>query len=109
MTASRLLFTILYTLIVSRWNTKDKFNLQDQKRIGVKVNERKRKYEEDKKNPAINKAVCNARQRKWVHPFTQRGYIQPTVTGVFKDLTDELCDSKYFKSATKFVSCCLEK
>ena len=109
MTASRLLFTILYTLIVSRWNTKNKFNLQDQKRIGVKVNERKRKYEEDKKNPAINKAVCNARQRKWVHPFTQRGYIQPTVTGVFKDLTDELRDSKYFKSATKFVSHCLEK
>ena len=58
---------------------KKKFNLQDQKSIGVKVQERKRKYEQDKKNTAVNKAVWNAKQRKWVYPFTQRGYIQPTV------------------------------
>ena len=36
---------------------KKKINLQDQKSIGVKVQRRKRKYEEDKKNPANNKAV----------------------------------------------------
>ena len=42
--------------------------------------------------------------------FTQkRGYIQPTVRTVFKDLTREPSDSKDFKSATKFISCCLEK
>ena len=86
-----------------------KFNLQDQKSIGVKVQERKRKYEEDKKNPAISKTVWNAKPRKWVHTFTQRGYIQPTVREVFKYLTDEASDSKDFKSATKFISRCLEK
>ena len=42
-------------------------------------------------------------KRKWVHPFTQRGYIQPIVREV-KDLTDKPSDSKDFKSATKFVS-----
>ena len=83
--------------------------MQDQKSISVKVQEKKRKYEEDKKNPAINKAAWNAKRRKWVHPFTQRGYIQPTVIEVFKDLTDEPSDSKDFKSATKFISRCLEK
>ena len=46
-------------------------------------------------------------QRKWVHPFTRRGYIQPIVREV-KDLTDKPSDSKDFKSATKFVSYCLE-
>ena len=86
-----------------------KFNLKDQKSIGVKVQERKRKYEEDKKNPAINKAVWDVKRRKWVHPFTQRGHIQPTVREVFKDLTDEPSDSKDSKGATKFVSRCLEK
>ena len=83
--------------------------MQGYKSIGFKVQERKRKYEEDKKNPAINKAVWNAKKRKWVHPFTQRGYIHPTVRKVFKDLTDEPSDSKDFKSPKKFVSCCLEK
>ena len=86
-----------------------KFNLQDQKSIGVKVQEKKRKYEKDQKNPAINKAVWNAKRRKWVHPFTQRGYIQPTVREVFEDLTDEPSNSKDFKTAIKFVNCCLEK
>ena len=72
---------------------KKKFNLQDQKSIGVKVQEKKRKYEEDKKNPAIKKAVWNAKWIKWVYPFTQRGYIQPRVRKVFKDSTDEPSDS----------------
>ena len=62
-----------------------RFNLQDQKSIGVKIQERKRKYEEDKKNPTINKAVGNTKRRKWVHPLTQGGYIHPTVREVFKD------------------------
>ena len=77
--------------------------------IGAKVQERKRNYEEDKKNAAINKAVWNVKRRKWVHHFTQRSYIQPTVREVSKDLTDEPTDSKDFKSVTKFVSHCLEK
>ena len=47
--------------------------------------------------------------KKRVDPFTQRGYIQPIVREVFKDLTDEPSDSKDFKSAAKFVSWCLEK
>ena len=62
-----------------------KFKLQNQKSIGVKIQERKRKYEEDKKHPAINKAVWNTKRRKWVHPLTQRDYIQSTVREVFKD------------------------
>ena len=40
-------------------HTHTKFNLQDQKCIGVKVQERKRKYEEDKKNPDVIKAMWN--------------------------------------------------
>ena len=40
------------------------FNLQDQMSIGAKVQERKRNYEEDKKNAAINKAVWNVKRRK---------------------------------------------
>ena len=61
--------------------------MQVQRSIGVKVQERKRKYEDDNKNPAISKAVWNAKRRKWA--FTRRGYIQPTVREVFKNLTDE--------------------
>ena len=83
--------------------------MQYQESIGVKVQERKRKYEEEKKNLARDKAVWNTKWRKWVHPFTQRVYIQLTLREVFKDLTDEPNNSKDFKSATKFVSCCLEK
>ena len=61
--------------------------MQVQRSIGVKVQERKRKYEDDNKNPAISKAVWNAKRRKWA--FIRRGYIQPTVREVFKNLTDE--------------------
>ena len=66
---------------------KKKINFQVQRSIGVKVQERKRKYEDDNKNPAISKAVWNAKRRKWA--FTQRDYIQPAVSEVFKNLTDE--------------------
>ena len=38
-----------------------------------------------------------------------KGYIQPIVREVFKDLTDEPSGSKDFKIATKFVSRYLEK
>ena len=69
--------------------SKKKFSLYDQKRIALAVQERKRKYEEDKKNPEINKATWNEKRKKWVHPFTQTGYIQPTVRKVFIDLKDE--------------------
>ena len=89
--------------------SKKKFSLYDQKRIALAVQERKRKYEEDKKNPQINKTIWNEKRKKWVHPFTQTGYIQPTVRKVFIDLKDEKSDTNDFKSATKFVSRCLEK
>ena len=77
--------------------------MQDQKSIGVKIQERNRKYEEDKKNPAINK-LCGMRNEE-IFPC----YIQPTVKEVFKDLTDEPNDTKDFKSAAKLISRCLEK
>ena len=41
--------------------------------------------------------------------FNPKGYIQPVVREVFKDLTDEPSGSKDFKIATKFVSRYLEK
>ena len=77
--------------------------MQDQKSIGVKIQERNRKYEEDKKNPAINK-LCGMRNEE-IFPC----YIQPTVKEVFKDLTGEPNDTKDFKSAAKLISRCLEK
>ena len=109
MTESRLLFAILWLFPDEIHKNRKKFNLQDQTSIGAKVQERKRNYDKDKKNAAINKAVWNVKRRKWVHHFTQRSYIQPTVREVSKDLTDEPSDSKDFKSVTKFVSHCLEK
>ena len=81
--------------------------MQDQKSIGVKLQKRKRIPNEG--NGWNAKRMWNAKRRKWVHPFTQIGYIQPTIKEVFKDLTDEPSDSKDFKSAAKFVSRCLEK
>ena len=82
---------------------KKKFTLALQHEIGLKVREQKRKSEEDKKNPRINKPIWNAKRKKWVHPFTQKGYMQPTVREIFNDLKDEQRDSADFKSATKFV------
>ena len=89
--------------------SKKKFSLQDQYKIATTLQERKRKFEEDKNNPSINKAVWNAKRKKWVYPFTQKGYIQPTVREIFTDLKEEKCDTVDFKSATKFVSRCLQK
>ena len=63
----------------------------------------------DKKDPKINEAVWNEKKRRWVHPFTQTGYIQPFVRSYFADMKTENCNSKEFRSATKFVSRCLEK
>ena len=88
---------------------KKNFTLALQHEIGLKVRERKRKFEEDKKNPSINKPIWNAKRKKWVHPFTQKGYIQPTVREIFNDLKDEQCDSADFESATKFVVRFLDK
>ena len=51
----------------------------------------------------------NEKRKKWVHLFTQSGYIQPTVTEVFIDLRYEKSDTENFKRATEFVSHCLEK
>ena len=82
---------------------KKSFSLYDQKRIALIVQERKRRYEAEKKNPEINKAILNEKRKKWVHPITQTGYNQPKVRQVFIDLIND------FKNATKFVSCSLEK
>ena len=73
------------------------------------LKERKGKVEEDKNKRSLNKAVWNAKQKKWVYPFTRKGFIQPTVREIFTDLREERCDTADFKSATKFVSRCLEK
>ena len=109
-TKPQLLLRVVNRVIKMEYKkSKKKFSLYDQKRIALAVQERKRKYEEDKKNPDINKAIWNEKRKKWVHPFTQTGYIQPTVRKVFIDLKDEKSDTNDFKSATKFVSRCLEK
>ena len=88
---------------------KKKFNLKQQYENALTLQERKRKFQTDKKNSSINKAVWNSKRKKWVHPFTQKGCIQPTVQEVVIDLKDKNCETKEFKSATKFVSRCLEK
>ena len=49
------------------------------------MQERKRKYEEENKNPEINKAMWNEERKKWIYSFTQTGYIQPIVREVFID------------------------
>ena len=48
-------------------------------------------------------------RKKRVYPFTQNRFIQPTVPEILTDLKEETCDTTDFKSATKFVSRCLEK
>ena len=53
--------------------------------------------------------MWNAKRKKWVYPFTQKGFIQTTVRQTFTDLKEEICDTKDFKSASKFVSRCLER
>ena len=53
--------------------------------------------------------MWNAKRKKWVYPFTQKGFIQPLVQETFTDLKEERYDTVDFKSATKFVSRCLEK
>lgn len=91
------------------YNQKRKFPLSDQKVIGKFLADRKRKFAEDTKNPEINKSVWNAKRKKWTSPFTQKGYIQPSVRQLFTNLKGETCDQKNFKSATKFVVRCMEK
>ena len=73
------------------------------------MSERKRKFDADKQNPAVNKSVWNDERKKWTNPLTQTGYLQPTVREIFPDLSGERCDATDFKSATKFVTRCLEK
>ena len=75
-----------------------RFSLYDQKKIVLTVY--KRKYEEEKKNPEINKTIWNSKRKTWVHPFTQTGYIQPTVKEVFNDLKGEQSDYNNLKRAT---------
>ena len=83
---------------------KKMFNLKQRYKITTTLQEIKRKFEEDK-DPSINKTIW----KKLIHPFTKKEYIQPTMWAVYIDLKDENCDTKVFKSATKFDSRCLEK
>ena len=53
--------------------------------------------------------MWNAKEKKWFYPFTQKGFIQTTVREIFTDLKEERCYTADFKSATRFVSRCLEK
>ena len=55
---------------------KNSLSLYNQKRISLIVLERKRKYEEEKKNPRINKAIWDEKKKKWVYPSAQTGYIR---------------------------------
>lgn len=91
------------------YGQKRKFPLNEQKQIGIILRAKKAKFEEDKRNPQINKAKYNEKTKRWVHPFTQKGYIQPSVREIFPNLKDVKCDDKVFISATKFVKRCLEK
>ena len=83
---------------------KRKFTLNEQKITGEQLKAKKAKYEADKKDPKINKAVWNEKMRRWVHPFTHTGYIQPFVCSCFADMKTEKCNSTEFRSATEFVS-----
>ena len=53
--------------------------------------------------------MWNAKRKKWVYPFAQKGFIQTTARQTFTDLKEEICDTKDFKSGSKFVSRCLER
>ena len=88
---------------------KSKFPLSEQKVIGEFLQAKRAKFEQDKRNPEINKAKYSRKAKKWVHPFSQKGYIQPSVCEIFQNLNDTKCDEKVFVSATKFVKRCLDK
>ena len=88
---------------------KRKFTLNEQKIIDEQLRAKKAKYEADKKDPKINKAVWNEKKRRWVHPFTPTGYIKPFVCSYFADMKTENSYSKEFRSATKFVKSILRK
>ena len=85
------------------------FNSKDQYKIAITLKKRKRKSEANKSNPLINKAVWNAKRKKRVYPSTQNRFIQPAVPEILTDVKEETCDTTDFKSASKFVSRCLEK
>ena len=62
---------------------KRKFPLSEQKVIGEFLQAKRAKFEQDKRNPEINKAKYREKAKKWVHPFSQKGYIQPSVREIF--------------------------
>ena len=49
-----------------------------------------------KKDPKINVAKWKDKKKKWVYPFTQVGYLQPTVRKIFSNLSS---DNKDFTNA----------
>ena len=87
----------------SNYSMKNKFSLKQQQQIGKIMVERKRKFEEDKNNPAINKSVWNEKRKRWTNHFSQKGYINPSVRDIFPNLKDNKCDDKEFISAAKFI------
>ena len=58
--------------------------------------------------PLINRYGMDAKGNGFI-PFTQTGYIQSVVRKIFANLAEEACDTKEFKSATKFAQRCLVK
>ena len=56
--------------------SKKKFSLYDQKRIALAVQERKRKYAEDKKNPEI---------KQYEMKKERSGYIPSHKSGIFNE------------------------
>ena len=82
--------------------------MSDQHKIGKFLQIKKAKFEEDKRNPEVNKGKYN-NKGKWVYPFSQKGYVQPSVREIFPNLKDSTTDNKDFISATKFVKRCLDK
>ena len=63
--------------------------MNEQKIIEEQLTAKKVKYEADKKDPKINKSVWNEEKRRWVHPFSQTGYIQLFVRSCFANMKTE--------------------
>ena len=85
---------------------KKKFSLHDKKKVALIALERKRKYEQDLKDP--KKHVWNEKRKRWVNPISQTGYIGPTVRECFSDLREVANDSADFLNACKFVNQCVD-
>lgn len=86
---------------------KKKFTLQQKVKVATEAFNRKRKFEEDKRDPTKNKPYYNEKRKKWVNPMDNQGFIGPTVRTMFSDMKNEPESSKEFKNCYKFVQRCL--